>query len=95
MVRYLLCRQKSMDNKIESYCLAWFHPDGIEFKRLAIDPLDDSDEEGTIMNARDHRGGNVSAPSTEESSETLLLTEASAEASLLTSAAPPPCPSGS
>jgi hypothetical protein len=59
MVRFLLCQEKSVDNQVESYCLSWFHPLGIEFKQLSIDPLDDtddSDEEDEIMWSRNHRG---------------------------------------
>jgi hypothetical protein len=69
MVRFLLCHQRSSDNKVESYCLSWFHPDGIEFKQLAIDPMDDSDDEDEIMYARDHRGDSPQpfAPSGEQS----------------------------
>lgn len=45
MVRYVLCQQKSTDNNVESFCIAWFHPDGMEIKQLSLDPADASDDE--------------------------------------------------
>jgi hypothetical protein len=56
MGRSLLCKNRSTQNDFESYCLAWFHPDGIEFKQLSLDALNDSEEEDEVMYARDHRG---------------------------------------
>jgi hypothetical protein len=44
MIRYLISQEKSTDNEIESYCIAWFHPDGMEIKQLSIDE-DDSDSD--------------------------------------------------
>lgn len=69
MVRFLLCQQRSSDNKVESYCLTWLHPDGIEFKQLPIDPMDDSDDSDEIIYARDHRGDSPQpfAPSGQQS----------------------------
>ena len=69
MVRFLLCQQRSFDNTLESYCVSWLHPDGIEFKPLAIDPMDDSDDDDEVMYARDHRGDSPPpfAPSGEQS----------------------------
>lgn len=58
MVRFLLCRQRSTDYNIESFCIAWFHPLGMEIKQLSIDGNHDSDvdeEEAAAMRARDHR----------------------------------------
>lgn len=36
----------------ETYCVAWFHPDGIEFKQLPLDENDDDDN-------NNHNDGNV------------------------------------
>jgi hypothetical protein len=31
------------DNHRETYCVAWFHPDGIEFKQVPLDPMDETE----------------------------------------------------
>ena len=85
MVAYLTLsgQQRPPDNieKEETYCVAWFHPDGIEFKQLPEDPIDDSDDEDlytgnipysppTGIYAGDHRatsGEEAYAPSGEPS----------------------------
>jgi hypothetical protein len=43
MVRFLLCQ--STDNSLESFCIAWFHPEGMEIKQVALDAADDSDDD--------------------------------------------------
>jgi hypothetical protein len=60
MARYVLCQQKSTDNNVESFCIAWFHPDGMEIKQLSLDAADASDDESETEHAdsmwpRDHR----------------------------------------
>ena len=46
MVRYILSQKTSIDNKMEEYCICWFHPDGIEFMKLPLDAsMDDSDDD--------------------------------------------------
>jgi len=54
MIRFIHCDQKVTVNRIESYCLAWFHPRGIQFKELPIHQADESDEDEGV-NVRDHR----------------------------------------
>ena len=44
MIRYLISQEKSTDNETESYCIAWFHPDGMEIKQLSIDEDEDDSE---------------------------------------------------
>jgi len=56
MVRYILSKEKETDNKVESYCLAWFNPSGIKFKQLPLEDQEDSDFEDRIMTVNDHRG---------------------------------------
>jgi hypothetical protein len=60
MVRYVLCQQKSTDNDVESFCIAWFHPDGMEIKQLSLDAADASHDESETDHAdsmwpSDHR----------------------------------------
>jgi hypothetical protein len=51
MARYVLCQQKSTDNDVESFCIAWFHPDGMEIKQLSLDAADASDDESETEHA--------------------------------------------
>jgi hypothetical protein len=71
MVRYIMSREKSTDNKVEEYCISWFHPDGIEFMQLPLDAMDDTDygDDDQIIYAGDHRGDSPQpfAPSGEQS----------------------------
>jgi hypothetical protein len=53
MVRFLLCQ--STDNAVESFCIAWFHPEGMEIKQVALDAVDDSDDDDYDMYPRDQR----------------------------------------
>lgn len=38
----------------ETYCVAWFHPDGIEFKQLPEDAADDSDGDHLYMGTKQY-----------------------------------------
>jgi len=56
MLRYVMSKEMNTNNDIETYCLAWFNPEGIRFKQLPIEAQSDSDEGGLIMKVGDHRG---------------------------------------
>jgi hypothetical protein len=45
MVRHLLCEKRSMDFDVETFCIAWFHPEGMQVTRVSVDNIDDSEEE--------------------------------------------------
>lgn len=56
MLRYVMSKEMNTNNDIETYCLAWFNPEGIRFKQLPIEAQSDSDEGGLIMKVGDHGG---------------------------------------
>lgn len=65
MLRQIMARNGSSKvEESETYCLSWFHPSGILFKQLPLDPMDDSDtEENTnVAMARDHRSDDSLKP---------------------------------
>jgi hypothetical protein len=49
LVRCLMRQELSDSRDIETYCLSWFHPDGIQSQLLPIDPTNDTDEEEDEM----------------------------------------------
>jgi hypothetical protein len=49
LVRCLMRQELSDSRDIETYCLSWFHPDGIQSQLLPIDPTNDTDEEEDKM----------------------------------------------
>jgi hypothetical protein len=72
LVRCLMRQElsDSRDRDIETYCLSWFHPDGIQSQLLPIDPTNDTDEEeDEMMRGYRQREGSPEhfAPSGQES----------------------------
>jgi hypothetical protein len=70
LVRCLMRQELSDSRDIETYCVSWFHPDGIQSQLLPIDPTNDTDEEDDEMMREYHqREGSPEhfAPSGQES----------------------------
>lgn len=56
MVRYIIGNEKDTNNDIESYCLAWFTPEGIRFRSLPANSQDSTDyEDGHAMMTSHHQ----------------------------------------
>lgn len=52
MARYIMLQGSiapTRNSPTETYCLAWFHPMGIQFRRIPVDVMDDSDNEDQAM----------------------------------------------
>jgi hypothetical protein len=50
LVRCLMRQELLSDSRDnETYCLTWFHPDGIQSQLLPVDPTNDTDEEENEM----------------------------------------------
>jgi hypothetical protein len=58
MVRFVMSKELKTNNEIETYCLAWFTPAGIRFKRLSIDPQDDSEDDDDKAGLEREQTGN-------------------------------------
>ena len=56
MVRFLLCQQTSIDNAAETFCIAWFAPEGMDIIQVSGegsgDSSDDIDEDEEIVARR-------------------------------------------
>ena len=70
LLRCVMRQELSDEQDVETYCLSWFHPDGILSKQLPLDPMDESDEEhDEIVNLQGERSHSPRhfAPSGQES----------------------------
>lgn len=70
LVRSLMRQELADSRDVETFCLSWFHPEGIQSKQLPLDPTNDTDEEEDEMMKGYHKRGDSPehfAPSGQES----------------------------